>query len=451
MKKKTNFLIHSFIPTIVGMSMLLMLTNACQKDKPIVKKNIIKKPTLTTTTVTSITKATASSGGNISSNGGASVTARGVCWSTSAAPTVSDDKTTDGTGKGIFTSNLTALTANTTYYVRAYATNSKGTAYGAEKSFTTSTTIVATVPVLTTTTITSITKATASSGGNISSNGGASVTARGVCWSTSAAPTVSDDKTTDGTGKGIFTSNLTALTANTTYYVRAYATNSKGTAYGTEKSFTTKKASASTTTITDVDGNVYNTVVIGTQTWMVEDLKVTKLNDGSPIKKLLGDNKEFDGFKKPGYCWSKDQISNKDQGALYNAYAINTGKLAPTGWHIPTKDEWETLINFLGGSEAAGEALRETGTVHWEKPNTATNTSGFTAIRAGYLKGSFYDDEYNFWWSSTPAEPEKNTDDRLLTLMIHGSYKPENVSASAEITDEDGFLECALHVRCVKD
>ncbi len=196
-------------------------------------------PTLTTASTVNITQTTATSGGNITSDGGASVTARGVCWSTSVNPVVTGNHTSDGTGTGIFTSNITGLTANTTYYVRAYATNSAGTAYGNEISFTTLQNI--TIPTLTTASVVNISQTTATSGGNITNDGGASVTARGVCWSTSANPVVTGSHTSDGTGTGIFSSSITGLTANTTYYVRAYATNSAGTAYGNEISFTTSQ------------------------------------------------------------------------------------------------------------------------------------------------------------------------------------------------------------------
>ena len=192
-------------------------------------------PTITTTAISSITSNSSSSGGNVTSDGGASVTARGVCWSTSANPTTSDSKTTDSTGTGSFTSSITGLNPGITYYVRAYATNSAGTTYGSDESFTTSTT----TPTITTTAISSITSNSSSSGGNVTSDGGASVTARGVCWSTSANPTTSDSKTTDSTGIGSFTSNITGLNACTTYYVRAYATNSAGTSYGDHASFKT--------------------------------------------------------------------------------------------------------------------------------------------------------------------------------------------------------------------
>jgi len=206
-------------------------------------------PTLTTTAVTSILGATATSGGNITADGGASVTVRGVCWSTTTGPTIANSTTSNGTGTGVFTSNLTGLTIGTTYYVRAYATNSIGTAYGNEVSFTT-----LTIPTLTTTAITNITTTTATSGGNITSNGGANVTARGVCWSTSPAPTTANSRTSNGTGSGVFTSNITGLTTGVTYYVRAYATNTYGTAYGNELSFTTNSVPAVTTSPVVITG-----------------------------------------------------------------------------------------------------------------------------------------------------------------------------------------------------
>jgi len=206
-------------------------------------------PTLTTTTIGSITTTTAASGGNVTSDGGASVTARGVCWNTASGATINNSKTTDGTGIGIFTSSLTGLIANTTYYIRAYATNNVGTAYGTELTFTTSA-VTSVVPTLSTTAVSAITQTTASSGGNITSDGGASVTARGVCWNTASGATTNNSKTTDGTGTGIFISSLTGLTANTTYYVRAYATNSVGTAYGTELTFTTSSVTPVVPTLT---------------------------------------------------------------------------------------------------------------------------------------------------------------------------------------------------------
>jgi hypothetical protein len=191
--------------------------------------------TLTTTAASAVTAISATSGGNITNNGGYAVTARGVCWSILHAPTTADSKTSDGSGNGVFTSSLTGLTANTTYYIRAYATNAMGTSYGNEVSFTTLSGII----TLTTTNLSCIIVPTAFSGGNITNNGGAVVTARGICWSTSPGPTTANNTTSNGSGNGSYTSNLTGLTASTQYYVRAYATNIVGTSYGNELSFTT--------------------------------------------------------------------------------------------------------------------------------------------------------------------------------------------------------------------
>jgi hypothetical protein len=196
---------------------------------------LITLPTITTTAISSISLTSATSGGNITSDGGATVTDRGVCWNTSPNPTVAlNTKTTDGFGVEQFISSITILSGGTIYYVRAYATNSFGTTYGNEISFKTL------GPTVTTASISGITSTTATSGGNVTADGGFPITARGVCWSTSVNPTVElTTKTTNDTGTGIFTSLITELLANTTYYARAYATNINGTSYGNEMSFMT--------------------------------------------------------------------------------------------------------------------------------------------------------------------------------------------------------------------
>lgn len=203
--------------------------------------NSVNLPTVTTNSVTNITQTTATCGGNVTNAGGGTVRVRGVCWSTSQNPTINNSHTNNGTGTGSFTSSITGLTANRTYYVRAYATNSAGTAYGAQKTFTTSSPIY--VPTVTTNQVTNITQNSATCGGNVVSNGGATVTARGVCWSnTNSLPTINNSHTTNGSGTGSFTSSITGLSPETTYYVRAYATNSAGTGYGDLRTFTTNSA-----------------------------------------------------------------------------------------------------------------------------------------------------------------------------------------------------------------
>ncbi len=162
----------------------------------------------------------------------------------------------------------------------------------------------------------------------------------------------------------------------------------------------------------DIDGNLYKTVTIGTQIWMAENLKTTKYNDGIAIP-LVTDDKEWGELTTPAYCWYKNDSKSKNTfGALYNWFTVNTNKLCPKNWHVPTDAEWTTLTTYLGGENAAGGKLKEKGIVHWESPNVdATNESGFTAISSGDRKydGTFdlsssniiYFRSNGYWWSST--------------------------------------------------
>lgn len=192
-------------------------------------------PTLATADITAVTGNSASGGGMVLVDGGAAVTVHGLCWSLTKGPTIADSKTEDGNAAGPYVSALGNLKGKTTYYVRAYATNSAGTGYGPEVTFTT---LVA-LPVVTTTAVSGITKISAISGGEVTENGGGEITARGLAWGMTADPTISGNVIAGGTGLGVFVSNLSGLTKNTTYHVRAFATNSVGTAYGADVPFTT--------------------------------------------------------------------------------------------------------------------------------------------------------------------------------------------------------------------
>jgi uncharacterized protein (TIGR02145 family) len=403
-------------------------------------------PTLTTTAVTSITLTTAASGGNITSNGGAAVTARGVCWATTANPTIAGSFTTDGTGSGSFTSNITGLLPGTTYHVRAYATNSAGTAYGSDVPFTTSSLAV---PTLTTTAVTSIAATTAVSGGNITSDGGGAVTARGVCWATTANPVATGDHTSNGTGTGVFTSNLTLLTAGTTYYVRAYATNSAGTAYGAQQIFTTLHE---TGTVSDNDGNTYNTVRIGTQWWMAENLKTTRFNDNTPIPNITS-NTSWAALSTPAYSWyNNDGATYKPlYGAFYNWFAVNTGNLCPTGWHVPTDTEFNTLEMYLGippasvdnyGWRGTDQGAQLKNTSGWAAGENGTNTSGFAGLPGGYRYG--VDGSYNavgiltYWWTSSPD-------------VVPNSWYRRLDGSSSQVYKGTTAKVAGKYVRCVQD
>ena len=192
-------------------------------------------PIVTTADVTNITATSAHCGGEVTDGGGLEITARGVCWGTQHNPTTSNQHTSDGNGLGTFASAITGLTQNEKYYVRAYATNSKGTSYGEQKEMTT----IEGLPSVTTNSITNVTATSAVCGGNVTSDSGYNVTVRGVCWSTNQNPTIDNPHTSNGNGTGTFTSNITGLSNNTKYYVRAYATNSNGISYGEQKSFQT--------------------------------------------------------------------------------------------------------------------------------------------------------------------------------------------------------------------
>jgi uncharacterized protein (TIGR02145 family) len=299
---------------------------------------------VTTANISEITQTSVTTGGNVTSDGGEEIIIAGVCWSTSANTSVKNQHTNDSRVVGSFTSKLTNLAPNTLYYIRAYAHNKIGTGYGNEISFTTNPLVVAT---LTTAPVTSITSNSAISGGNINSDGGSAVTVRGVCWSTSTNPTIADPHSIDGKGIGGFASSLTGLTANT-YYVRAYATNSAGTEYGNEVTFATSPAFANCGIITDIDGNKYNTVTIGTQCWMQENLKTTRYRNGDPIITGLSESDWYGTASGAYVIYNNDNINNDTFGKLYNWYAVADNRhLCPTGWHEPNDAEWIILETYL--------------------------------------------------------------------------------------------------------
>ena len=164
------------------------------------------------------------------------------------------------------------------------------------------------------------------------------------------------------------------------------------------------------TTVTDIDGNVYHTITIGTQVWMVENLKTTKYRNGDQIPNVTA-NASWAALTSGAYCWNNNDAANKvTYGGLYNWFAVvDSRSIAPADWHVPTDAEWTTLTTYLGGDEGAGGPLKETGTSHWITPNNgATNSTGFTALPGGLR--NFYDGTFNtvgyngYWWSCTALD-----------------------------------------------
>lgn len=293
------------------------------------------------------------------------------------------------------------------------------------------------LPELSTTRLTKITSTSVISGGSVTQDGGEIVSTRGVCWSTHFNPVVSDNCTTDGAGAGSFSSSVTGLTSGTNYYVRAYATNSEGTAYGNEIIFITP--------LTDIEGNVYNTVIMGTQVWMTENLKTTKYIDKTKIPNVT-DSKTWGTLSTPAYCWYNNDVSSGKQnyGALYNWFAVNTGNLCPTGWHVPSEKEWLTLADYLDGETIAGGKLKEIGLIHWKEENVgASNDFGFTALPGGYRtglsSGSFRANGYlGYWWAST----ENDSIGARARLMTYDA---------SDIFRGTGLKKNGYSVRCIKD
>ncbi|MBN1768369.1 MAG: hypothetical protein JXR50_08445, partial [Prolixibacteraceae bacterium] len=564
--------------------------------------------------VSEITETSATSGGNITSDGGAEITARGVCWNTTGNPTINDSKNNDGSEIGSFISELDYLESNTTYYVRAYATNSQGTAYGEQVSFITTdntskivygsftdprdehayktvvigeqtwmaenlaydvgdgcwaynndesnvatygrlytlkvaktacpsgwylptdnewkklemsigmsqseaddirhrgtnegtklkatwgwnnngngtdelgfsalpggygTTadfhyigsdsfwwggaksggnngwyrciyssgtkvvrnyildeyglsvrcITETSPSVISEDITTINKTTAYAGGNITSDGGSQISSRGVCWNTTGNPTIIDDKTIDGTGAGIYAAHLTGLSANTIYYVRAYATNSIGTAYGNTVSFTTLKETSSIEygSFTDSrDVQTYKTVVIGGQTWMAENLAYDVGNG----------------------CWAynNDESNVITYGRLYTLEAAKAA--CPSGWHLPTDDEWKQLEMVIGmsqieadnsGSRGTNEGTKLKATSGWNNNGNGNDDLYFSALPGGFLNLSFRNiGDDGRWWSATK-------DDSYHAWYRFMDY--DNTSIGRHL----GNRTYGFSVRCIKD
>lgn len=290
-------------------------------------------------------------------------------------------------------------------------------------------------------------------GGSIIKDGGEEIVKRGICWGTESKPTVDDYYDLDPLiEKNDFLIDLGNLASNTTYFVRAFATNSQGTSYGQEISFTLW-LNLPDEPVTDIDDNSYSTVRVGNQVWMQENLKVAHYRNGDPIIHLTMQNdNEWLKTRSGSYCSYDDEVINADKyGYLYNGYTIFDNRaVCPEGWHIPTKEEWETLINYLGGIYTSGNMLK--GNNYWEDLDPeANNLSGFTAIPGG-VRLAFKGDESTssrYWHGKKTgffASQDEYTYDSNRIWYIQIFNEGGNVQLHYNISKN-----CGQSIRCIKD
>ncbi|MFA7492546.1 MAG: FISUMP domain-containing protein [Proteiniphilum sp.] len=427
---KTNIL------PIVALALSFLLSYSCKKeytlidDLPLNKMNL---PDIETVAVTNITQNSALVVSSVIDNGGGRVKVSGICWSpTNQTPTIEDSKTMNGFSEGEYKTLLTDLDIASSYYVRAYATNLKGTAYGEVIHFTTT----APLAILTPPVITDITSTSAIASGSITRYE-ETVTTRGFCWNIEGNPTIEDAKVECTQGSQEFTCELQDLEEGIVYTVRAYAINSGGVAYSDPVNFKTGAP-----TIKDIDGNEYTTVKIGNQTWMVENLKVTHYRNGDPIERVTVASEWNVEVGKYGVYQNNDLIA-AIAGNLYNWYAIaDPRNIAPEGWRVPTEEDWTILVNYLGGDAVAGGKLKSTDPLHWTAPNEgATNSSGFTAVGGGVAGTGTLGGNLTIqgvYWCSTEHNPTTG----LIRIIEHNH---------TQAIYSGGAKKGAYSVRLIKD
>lgn len=303
-------------------------------------------------------------------------------------------------------------------------------------------------PLLATRTPAAVTGDCAIIGSFLANDNGSTVVANGVCWSTDPLPTVSDNTASSGFESGLCNTVLTGLSANTTYYARAFATNANGTAYGNQVSFTTSALpggswllpGATYGSVTDIDGNTYATITIGGVEWMAENLRTTTYANGAPVPEQQNPD-NWTTLSTGAWCnYNNDPVFDVPYGKLYNWYAVSDPRnVCPTGWHVPTDAEWTTLTDAFGGLPLAGQALKST--VLWSAPY-GTNASAFAAVPGGdriQSNGTFDAFAYSaFYWSAT-------------AFGANSSWGRELTSQSSSITRTDYNKKAGFSVRCVHD
>lgn len=397
-------------------------------------------PNIEITVTNSITCNSATFTGFFSYDNSIILYAVGICYSKTPGPTLEDPKI-QGTIEGMnYTVILAPLSGNTQYFIvpymifRVYGTGNYYVMYGREDSFTT----MPSPPEVKTDSVYAVSATSAVVAGTVISNGGSTVIRRGICLDTSDNPTVESVVYTAEGDEGMFTVDIEGLDQGTLYWVRAFATNSTGTEYGWPVRFGTEHPPVS-----DNSGNIYSVVLIGEQYWMTKNLETTQYHDDTSIRFAITNEEWTEGY--PACCWYNNNTASP-YGLLYNWYAVNTGKLCPVGWHVPTNNDMGKLAQTLGGLWSSGKHLKEAGNAHWITYNpSADNSSGFTGLPGGRRTpdGNFSGaGGYGLWWSSS-------------TALYHDIYCPltwylyayDNYFQNLSVLNE----KIGYSVRCLKD
>jgi len=351
---------------------------------------------------------------------------------------------TGGTTANV-SANITGLTAGSTYYYYAKGYNILGTSVGNVVSFTTT----GQVPEATTITATGITSVSAQLNGSVNPNYLSTIVTFEYGTTISYGSTIiATQSPVTGNSNTNISADVSDLTGGTTYHYRVKAVNSLGTIYGNDMSFGTFG------NVTDIEGNIYKTVPIGTQVWMAENLKTNRYNNGDLIGTTTPATLDISDEIKPKYQWAYDGNESyvAIYGRLYTWYAVTDSRIVcPIGWHVPTDTEWTTLTTYLGGESDGGASLdnsvtggkmKETGTTHWQSPNTAaTNESGFTALPGGYRIGDVPFQSIGadgLWWSSTECD-------------INSAYSRSMNYSVGNVIRYYNFKKMGGSVRCLRD
>ena len=444
--------------------------------------------------VTAITQTSFTVMGKVLTDGVNAITQRGFVYGIDHNPTLNNNIVSNGSGNGSFTSTITGLNAAYTYYVRAFAVNNNGTFYGNEMAVTTTAPSPSTLPSVTTIAVTNITVNEATVRGAVTSDGGEPITHRGFVYDTLPNPTLDALVAYHGTGVGEYVNLLTYLYPSKTYYFRAFAQNSVGVAYGNELSFTTNAPAPvagdaipcpSTPTVTDHEGNIYNTVQIGTQCWTKENLRTTTSpSTGTYLIPPAGTALTYTGKQAWWYDNDSATYAPRNCGLLYNYNAamdtFNTAfgetslssvyeeginydfseprrGICPQGWHVPSHAEWVQLYDYLNSHEeyrsgnVSGNVTKALASTNYWAEHEQTyspgnipsenNLSGFSAIPAGCSGISHHTTAYGLnasFWSTTPW-----WDLRMwhFTLIYY----------DVDVWQDGAYKNGGLSVRCLKD